>query len=61
MKPTTEQDLVRDEIIYLPVSSIDPDPNQPRLDVDADLADSIKQHGVLQPIEVRSLARRRCS
>lgn len=48
-----EEQLVRDEILYLPVDVIDPDPAQPRLAVDAELADSIAQHGVLQPIQVR--------
>src|ERR1043166_3064368 len=45
--------IARDEILYLPLASIDPDPDQPRLDVDDELADSIKQHGVLQAIQVR--------
>jgi ParB/RepB/Spo0J family partition protein len=48
-----EEELVRDEVLHLPVDAIDPDPEQPRLDVDAELADSIAQHGVLQPIQVR--------
>jgi ParB/RepB/Spo0J family partition protein len=47
------EDLARDEILYLPIAAIDPDPEQPRLDVDDELADSIKQHGVLQAIQVR--------
>jgi ParB/RepB/Spo0J family partition protein len=47
------EQLARDEIVYLPLSAIDPDPKQPRLDVDEELADSIKQHGVLQAIQVR--------
>jgi ParB/RepB/Spo0J family partition protein len=48
-----EDQLVHDTILYLPVDVIDPDPAQPRLAVDAELADSIAQHGVLQPIQVR--------
>src|SRR3954452_20462827 len=48
-----EEQLVHDTILYLPVDVIDPDPAQPRLAVDAELADSIVQHGVLQPIQVR--------
>lgn len=43
-----------DKIWYIPISSIQPDPNQPRKEFDAkqldELAASIKQHGVLQPI-----------
>lgn len=52
-KQETADNVVRDEILYLRVASIDPDPEQPRLEVDAELADSIKQHGVLQAIQVR--------
>lgn len=41
----------------LPISKIEPNPDQPRKEFDAEklqeLADSIKQHGVLQPILVR--------
>lgn len=48
-----EVDLARDEILYLPIDAIDPDPDQPRLQVDDELRDSIKQHGILQAIEVR--------
>lgn len=47
------EDFARDEIVYLPIASIEPDPDQPRVDVDDELADSIKQHGVLQAIQVR--------
>jgi ParB family transcriptional regulator, chromosome partitioning protein len=43
--------------ILLPIDAIDPDPNQPRKlfaqDTIADLADSIKAVGLLQPITVR--------
>ncbi len=42
--------------LEIPVSQIKPDPNQPRQQFDEvklkGLADSIKEHGVLQPIEV---------
>ena len=42
----------------LSISSIEPDPDQPRKSFDDDslreLADSIREHGVLQPIVVRS-------
>lgn len=44
----------------LPVASIKPNPHQPRKTIDeeklAELAASIKQHGVIQPIVVRQLA-----
>lgn len=53
MIPAKTDDLARDEILYLPIALIHPDPEQPRLDVDADLAASIKAHGVLQAIQVR--------
>ena len=53
LAPIGGDGIARDEILYLPIGSIDPDPEQPRLDVDGELADSIKQHGVLQPIQVR--------
>lgn len=43
------------EIFELDVSLVDPDPDQPRLEVDEDLAASIEVHGFLEskPIEVR--------
>jgi ParB/RepB/Spo0J family partition protein len=37
----------------LSVADIEPDPDQPRLEVDAELADSIKSQGQLRAIEVR--------
>lgn len=46
------------QALELPVDAIDFDPEQPRRNIDAaalqELADSIKQHGVLQPISVRA-------
>ena len=43
----------------LPISSISPNPNQPRKDFDdgalRDLADSLRQSGLLQPVVVRRL------
>ncbi len=42
-----------EEVVHLNVDDIAPDPHQPRQDVDADLAASIEQEGVLQPITVR--------
>lgn len=53
MKHATTEAVAEDAIYYLPLSTIHPDPDQPRLNVDADLAESIAQHGVLQAIEVR--------
>ena len=46
--------------LYLPISKIDPYANQPRhqFDEDAlqDLADSIREHGIIQPLTVRRLS-----
>jgi ParB family chromosome partitioning protein len=46
------------ELTHLPVDQIDPNPFQPRRIFDADeiasLADSLRQHGMLQPILVRT-------
>ncbi len=53
LSPIAGDNIVRDEILYLPLTAIDPDPEQPRLDVDDELAGSIQQHGVLQAIQVR--------
>lgn len=43
----------------LPIQKLEPNPNQPRHDFDeealAELADSISQHGLIQPITVRPL------
>lgn len=54
MSTTTEKDprIVADEY-SLAVAAIEPDPDQPRLEVDDELADSIKSQGVLQAITVR--------
>lgn len=50
----------RPECVYLPVSSIEPDESQPRSNFDAtalaELADSISEHGVIQPLTVRRVA-----
>tara|TARA_R110000868_G_scaffold411726_1_gene708122 strand:- start:5699 stop:7387 length:1689 start_codon:yes stop_codon:yes gene_type:complete len=49
-------------IITIPISKIEADPNQPRKSFDAahlqGLSDSIKQHGVLQPITVKKKAKK---
>jgi ParB family chromosome partitioning protein len=46
----------------IPVDAIDPNPDQPRRVFDADqlerLADSIRQHGVLQPVVVQKVGER---
>lgn len=47
-------------VLFLPVEQIVPNPNQPRRDFSPEplqeLADSIAQHGVLQPLSVRRLS-----
>lgn len=54
-----ESSLKGDSVAELQIALIEPNPNQPRTDIDeskiADLADSIKKHGLLQPIVVRPL------
>ena len=46
--------------LYLPISQIEPYGNQPRKYLDEaalhDLADSIREHGILQPLTVRKLS-----
>lgn len=45
--------------IYLPISQVEPGLNQPRKNFDdealEDLADSIREHGIIQPLTVRRL------
>lgn len=47
------------DFAYIPISKIEPNKNQPRARFDKasldELADSIREHGVLQPLTVRSL------
>lgn len=47
------------ELSYIPIDQIDPNPFQPRREFDpaeiAALADSLRQHGMIQPILVRSV------
>lgn len=65
-KPSTEQDVVTrqsagiegfGELRKVRLSKIEPDPKQPRKNFDADslqeLADSIKEHGLLEPLDVQ--------
>ena len=46
--------------VYLPISQVEPGLNQPRKRFDeetlADLADSIREHGIIQPLTVRRLS-----
>jgi ParB family chromosome partitioning protein len=57
--PTTHTDLTQDELRQVPVTSIEVNPNQPRSAFDDEalnnLAESIKQNGVIQPLLVRPL------
>lgn len=50
------------ELLHIPVDQIDPNPFQPRREFDraelTALADSLRQHGMLQPILVRSAGER---
>jgi ParB family chromosome partitioning protein len=50
------------EMLHIPVDQIDPNPFQPRRDFDpadiAALADSLRQHGMLQPVLVRPMGER---
>lgn len=55
--PTAEQDERVSDLRYIKLASIMPDPDQPRREFDDDalveLSESIKEHGVLQPVVVR--------
>ncbi len=50
------------ELIHIPVDQVDPNPFQPRREFDpaeiSALADSLRQHGMLQPIIVRAVGDR---
>lgn len=52
-----EDDFDKDKIIEMPLTKIEPNVNQPRKNFDKDalmeLADSIRQHGVIQPIIIQ--------
>ena len=42
--------------LYLPISQVESCAGQPRKHFDDDLADSIREHGIIQPLTVRKLA-----
>ncbi|HHU06426.1 MAG TPA: ParB/RepB/Spo0J family partition protein [Clostridiales bacterium] len=48
------------DFVYLPISKVETSPNQPRKQFDEvllrELADSIAEHGILQPLTVRKLS-----
>lgn len=55
----TEENRGRDGVVLLPIEKVEPRSDQPRKDFDArslsELADSIREYGVIQPILVRKL------
>ena len=62
---TSSADLQKSEVVgsisRIEISNISPNPFQPRLDFDKEplleLANSIKEHGIIQPITVRKIGR----
>ena len=54
-----EEPAGSEAVSLLPIQKLEPNPHQPRRDFDeealAELADSIRQHGLIQPITVRPL------
>ncbi|NLX26951.1 MAG: ParB/RepB/Spo0J family partition protein [Lentisphaerae bacterium] len=52
-------DAIPNDFVYLPISKVEPRKEQPRCFFDEDglseLADSIREHGVLQPLTVRNI------
>lgn len=52
-------DAIPNDFVYLPISKVEPRKEQPRSSFDeevlSELADSIREHGVLQPLTVRSI------
>ena len=57
---TVEAPAAKSPYQMLPIHKVEPNPNQPRRDFDPEelqsLADSIGQHGVVQPLTVRELS-----
>lgn len=55
------EEMILRSVVEVPVGKIIPNPHQPRTDFDqrrlAELADSIRQHGVLQPLVVTQKAK----
>ena len=60
MGDTSSMQMPESGSIFLPISQVEPGLNQPRKRFDdealADLADSIREHGIIQPLTVRRLA-----
>ena len=56
-----EKPMVAGAISRIAIENISPNPFQPRIDFDKEplleLADSIKEHGIIQPITVRKMGR----
>jgi ParB/RepB/Spo0J family partition protein len=50
---TKTKELVEDAVLYIPRSTIHPDPDQPRVKVDDELQASIDSEGIIQAITVR--------
>ena len=61
MKNIPKSDFISSRVRYVPLERIVPNPHQPRRDFDpeglSELADSIRQYGVLQPATVRTRGR----
>ena len=57
---TKEKKTVLDSVVELNVTDVEPMPNQPRKVFDEkkleELADSVREHGVIQPITVRKVS-----
>ena len=64
MKNTLKNDFLSSRVRYIPLEHIVPNPHQPRRDFDpaalAELADSIRQYGVLQPAKLAGLKELPC-
>ena len=59
MKNTLKNDFLSSRVRYIPLEHIVPNPHQPRRDFDPEeleeLAESIRTHGVIQPLTVREM------